>query len=86
MVEPTYPLIVDTLGKLIDVGQHVQPHCDDCGNGLGVNMGRLAAKVGRDFRLIGQRFPLWCPLCGSDSVSTRISSAPPAGHPPEVVY
>jgi hypothetical protein len=29
-----YPLAVDTLGKLIDVGHHLQPHCDDCNNGL----------------------------------------------------
>lgn len=86
MAKAVYPLTVDTLGKLIDVGHHLQPHCDDCGNGLRVDMDRLAAKVGRDFYYIGRRFPLHCPLCGSDDVSTRISSAPSAGNSPEVIY
>lgn len=81
-----YPLTVDTLGKLIDVGHHLQPQCADCGSGLRVDMEKLAAKAGRDFKFIGRRFPLRCPLCGSGDVSTRVSSAPPAGHPPEVLY
>jgi hypothetical protein len=62
------------------------PWCDDCGNGLRVNLGKLATKVGRDFNYIGSEFPLRCPLCASGNVSTRISSAPPAGNPPEVLY
>ena len=82
----TQQAAVDTLGKLIYVGQHLQPHCDDCGNGLRVDMDKLAAKVDRDFRFIGREFPLRCPLCGSGNVSTRISSAPPADNPPEVLY
>jgi hypothetical protein len=72
---PKYPLTVDTLGVLIDARHHLQPHCDDCGEGLSVNMQRLASKIGRDFYYIGRRFPLRCPVCGSDNVSTRISSA-----------
>jgi hypothetical protein len=86
MPEPKYPLTVDTLGKLIDGGWHLQPHCENCGEGLSLDMEKLAATVGRDFHFIGREFPLRCPLCGSGNVSTRISSAPPAGNLPEVIY
>jgi hypothetical protein len=58
MPGPQHPLTVDTLGKLIDAGQHLQASCEDCGGGLRVDMNRLAAKVGRNFGYVGRRLPL----------------------------
>ena len=84
MAELTYPLTVDTVGKLIDAGHHLQASCEDCG-GLSVNMELLAAKIGRDYAFVGRNFPLRCPLCGN-RITARIGSGPLVGGAPEVTY
>jgi hypothetical protein len=57
MPSPKYPLSVDTLGKLIDTRHHLQPHCDDCGEGLCVNMEKLAARIGAISTTSAAAFP-----------------------------
>jgi hypothetical protein len=82
-----YPLTVDTIGKLIDVGHHLHTRiawiaARDCVWTSG-SWSRRLARTGA-LSVVNTRCAI--PLCGSDRVETRISSAPPAGSPPEVLY
>lgn len=51
MSEPTFPFVMDTIGKLMDAGSALTVFCnnDGCGNWTKIDLGALAARKGRDF-------------------------------------
>ena len=82
---PTYPAVIDTLGRLIDhsLGAFVQcPTCLRVGRPdvRDIDLNRLAGHLGRDWNFINRRWPVKCATCGERYVEVRITvPAPP--HP-----
>jgi len=85
MPEPTYPAVIDTLGKLIDHGMGAFMACPTCLKARrpdvrALDLTRLAGHLGREWRFIGQRWPIKCATCGDSNVKVRIT-APAPSHP-----
>jgi hypothetical protein len=85
MPEPTYPAVIDTLGRLIDHGMGAFMLCRACLNAdrphaRDIDLNRLAGHLGRDWRFIDQRWPIKCATCGERDVKVRIT-APAPPHP-----
>ncbi len=74
-----YPLVIDTIGKLIDGGYELGAHCAERGcNHFGwLDLEMLAKRLGRDHRSMrADLVPhLRCSRCGSKNVSITL-------HPP----
>ena len=81
----TYPVTIDTLGKLIEHGMGAFLWCPTCSRagriaGRDIDLERLAEHVGRDWYFINRRWPVRCAICGERNVEMRI--VPPApSHP-----
>ena len=63
MPEPTYPAVVDTLGKLIDHGMGAFMSCPTCLKAgrpdvRDIDLNRLADHLGRDWCFINRRWPI----------------------------
>ena len=85
MPEPTYPAVIDTLGRLIDHGMGAFMACPTCLKAgrpdvRALDLTRLAGHLGREWRFIGQRWPIKCATCGESNVKVRIA-APAPSHP-----
>ena len=76
MPEPTYPITVDTIGKLIDLEMVAFMYCPSCQRSAHIDLEKLAEHVGRDWYFIGRRWPVKCSECGSSNVETRIAPKP----------
>lgn len=63
----TYPLSVDTIGKMLALGQQVQVHCHayGCGHSGRLNLVQLARKVGLDYPCMegDLKKHVYCPRC-----------------------
>ena len=85
MSKPTYPAVIDTLGRLIDHGMGAFMLCRACLNAdrphvRDIDLNRLAGHLGRDWCFINRRWPVKCAVCGERDVEVRITvPAPP--HP-----
>ena len=85
MPEPTYPAVIDTLGRVIDHGMGAFMLCRACLNAgrphvRDIDLNRLAGHLGRDWCFINRRWPVKCAVCGERDVEVRITvPAPP--HP-----
>lgn len=73
MPEITYPLAVDTIGKVLALGEEITVHCHNygCGRHGRLNLVQLARKVGMDYPCgdIALKKHTHCPKCrevGSD--------------------
>ena len=85
MPKPTYPTVIDTLGKLIDHGLGAFMACPTCLKAgrpdvRDIDLNRLASRLGRDWCFINQRWPIKCATCGERDVKVRIA-APAPPHP-----
>jgi hypothetical protein len=85
MTKPTYPAVIDTLGKLIDHGMGAFTTCPTClkvgrPDVRDIDLHKLAARVGRDWCFINRRWPVKCATCGEPNVKVRIA-APAPSHP-----
>jgi len=85
MPEPTYPVTIDTLGKLIDHGMGAFLWCPTCSKAgrldvRNIDLKQLAKHVGRDWYFISRRWPIPCATCGERNVEVRIR-APVPSHP-----
>ncbi len=88
MPEPTYPAVIDTLGKLIDHGMGAFLFCPTCAKAerpdvRDINLEWLAGHLGRGWKFVGARWPVKCAECGERNVEVRIT--PPAPPHPGVV-
>ena len=80
MSKPTYPVTIDTLGKLIEHGMGAFLWCPACQTARDIDLERLAERIGRDWCFINRRWPVRCATCGERNVEVRITpTAPP--HP-----
>ena len=85
MPEPTYPAVIDTLGRLIDHGMGAFMLCRPCLRAdrphvRDIDLNRLAGHLGRNWNFINRRWPVKCAVCGERDVKVRITvPAPP--HP-----
>lgn len=66
---------LETLGDLIDGHHSVTGWCGDCGHGADLDLSAVAAKLGRDWVYIRQKWPIRCSECGSGNTSIRIGVA-----------
>lgn len=85
MTEPTYPAVIDTLGKLIDHGMGAFVACPTCLRAgrpyvRDIDLNQLAGHLGRDWCFIDRRWPITCATCGESNVQVRIT-APAPPHP-----
>jgi len=79
MNEPTYPVVIDTLGKLIDHGRGAFMRCPTCAEAgrpdvRDIDLTRLAGHLGRNWRFINRRWPVKCATCGEKTVKVRITA------------
>ncbi len=81
-VEKGAPIVIETLGDLIDAGMHLSVYCgaalgpDWCGRALDVDTAELARLFGRDAVYVGRVFPLKCARCGSRKLEYRVGANP----------
>jgi hypothetical protein len=61
----SYPLTVDTIGKLIALGIGAGGWCPTCQKIRDIDLNKVAEKVGRDWRYIGAHWPVKCRDCGT---------------------
>ena len=80
MPEPTYPVTIDTLGKLIERGMGAFLWCPTCQKASNIDLERLAERVGRDWHFINRRWPVKCATCDERKVKVRITP-PWSSHP-----
>ena len=80
MPQPTYPVTIDTIGKLIEHGMGAFLWCPACSHCADIDLERLAARVGRDWMFVGRRWPVKCAQCGEPKVEVRITPQQPP-HP-----
>ena len=86
MNKPTYPVTIDTLGKLIEHGMGAFLWCPTCSqagrvDARDIDLKRLAERVGRDWYFVNRDWPIRCAACGEQKVKVRITPpAPPHGH------
>lgn len=90
-IEKAGPIVIETLGDLIDAGMHMSVYCgaalgpDWCGRELGIDTAGLASLFGRDAVYVGRTFPLKCARCGSRKLEYRVGAnmtiVPKAGDP-----
>ena len=73
MPNATYPVTIDTIGKLIDHEMVAFMWCPSCQRSADIDIERLAERIGRDWYFIGRRWPVKCTECGSSDVETRIA-------------
>ncbi|WP_395623376.1 hypothetical protein [Sphingomonas daechungensis] len=66
---------LETIGDLIDGGHTVTGWCNDCGRGSDIDLDAVAARRGRDWSYIRQKWPIRCGACGSGNTSIRIGIA-----------
>ena len=76
MPNPTYPVTLDTIGKLIDHEMIAFMWCPSCQRAANIDLERLANRVGRDWYFVARRWPVKCAECGSSDVETRIAPKP----------
>ena len=62
MSGPTYPITVDTIGALIDLGMGAFLSCPACHHCADIDLERLAERVGRNWEFINRRWPVRCGL------------------------
>ncbi|MEC5292644.1 MULTISPECIES: hypothetical protein [unclassified Aurantimonas] len=83
MIEPVRkvaPIVIETLGDLIDAGMHLSVYCGEalgshpCGRKLDVDTAELARLFGRDAVYVGRRFPLKCARCCSRKLEYRVGA------------
>jgi hypothetical protein len=79
MTEPTYPAVIDTLGKLIDHGMGAFVQCPACLKAgrpdvRDLDLTRLAGHLGRNWCFIDRRWPITCATCGERDVKVRITA------------
>ncbi len=74
MPEPTYPVTIDTLGKLIEHDMGAFLSCPTCHRCSDIDLGRLAERVGRDWYFINRRWPVKCATCGERNMEVRITA------------
>ncbi len=85
MSKPTYPVTIDTLGKLIEHGMGAFLSCPTCSKAgrldvRDIDLEKLAERIGRDRCFVNRRWPIRCATCGERNVEVRIKpTAPP--HP-----
>jgi hypothetical protein len=68
----TYPVTVDTIGKLYDRCMQAFMYCRSRHRGADIDLPRLIGHVGREWVFIGRRWPVKCANCGSGDIETRI--------------
>jgi hypothetical protein len=73
----TYPVTVDTLGKLIDHGMVAFLSCPTCQGAADIDLGKLAERVGREWCFVNRSWPIRCAACGELNVEVRITPKPP---------
>ena len=64
MPKPTYPVTIDTIGKLIDHNMVAFMYCPACSRTADIDLEKLAERVGRDWYFIARRWPVKCADCG----------------------
>jgi len=57
--------IIETLGDLVDHHHRVGAWCPHCADFRPLDIHRLIARLGRDWRYVGRRWPVCCAVCGS---------------------
>ena len=72
MPGPTYPVTLDTIGKLIDHNMLAFMYCLSCSRTSEIELEKLAERVGRDWYFIARRWPVKCADCGTSKVETQI--------------
>jgi hypothetical protein len=72
----TYPVTVDTVGKLDDLDMRAFMYCRSCKRSGDIDPPKLIERVGRDLVFIGRRWPVKCAGCGSRDIETRILPKP----------
>src|SRR3954463_11680230 len=70
MAEPTYPAMIDTIGKLIDHGMGAFMACPTCLKAgqpdvRDIDLNRLAGHLGRNWCFIDRRWPVKCATCAA---------------------
>ena len=83
MSEPTYPAVIDTLGKLIDHGLGAFMACPTCLKARrpdvrDLDPNRLAGHLGRNWCFIARRWPIKCATCGEPNMQVRITAPAPS--------
>jgi hypothetical protein len=73
MPGPTYPVTLDTTGKLIDHEMMAFMYCPSCSRSADIDLEKLAERVGRDWYFIARPWPVKCADCGNGDVEVRIS-------------
>lgn len=58
------PVIIETLGALIEHGHTMSAQCETCRHSARVDLEALAGRIGRDWVYVGARPPLTCSACG----------------------
>jgi hypothetical protein len=65
--EITYPLTIDTIGKVLALGHEITVHCHNygCGHSGRLNLVRIARKVGMDYPCgeAALKTQTHCPVC-----------------------
>src|SRR4051794_14595268 len=85
MPEPTYPVTIDTLGKLIDHGMGAFLWCPTCSKAgrldvRNIDLKQLAKHVGRDWYFISRRWPIRCPALSTNARGGSTAGQPQAPH------
>lgn len=81
-IRTTSPIVIETLGDLIDSGMRLSVYCGQalgshpCGRKLDVDTVEIARLFGRDAVYVGREFPLKCARCGSRKLEYRVGADP----------
>ena len=66
------PIVIETLGDLLDHGYGLSAACRACGRHGRVDVAGAAERLGRSRSYVGGRLPLGCGACGSRDVSLAV--------------
>ena len=83
MPERSYPVTIDTLGKLIDHGMGAFVACPTCLKAgrpdvHDIDLNQLAGHLGRNWCSINRSWPIKCATCGERDVMVRITAPAPS--------
>ena len=65
------PIVISTIGDLIDHGYIMWAHCRSCSEARRVDLAAVAERVGRGYPYT-RPIPLQCRECGSRDVATSL--------------
>lgn len=73
-VSTVRPIVIETLGDLLDHKMGLRWHCQGCGRPLGLTLDEAIRRWGASQAYVGWKPPIKCAACGSREIAVNIQA------------